>query len=75
MAHQVYMPQQNGPFRCDHCEYYVGPHACANRTIIGLAGAGKFGLALNRGRAVVDPGGCSDEFEPKRAAGLARIGR
>jgi D-arabinose 1-dehydrogenase-like Zn-dependent alcohol dehydrogenase len=65
MAHQVYMPVQKGPFRCDHCEYYRSTNRCDNSTIIGYATLGKFGLSLVDGKAKVDPGGCSDEYEPK----------
>lgn len=66
MSHKVYMNGEAGPFRCDHCEYYVNPNACNNSHIISLAKNNKFGLTLKGDNAKVDLDGCSDEFEPKR---------
>ncbi len=63
--HQVYMGGKAGPFRCDHCEYYVGANACNNRQIIRLASQRSFGLTMHGALARVDPGGCSDYFDPK----------
>jgi hypothetical protein len=64
--HQAYMSSKNGPFRCDNCEYYVEPRACNNDKVMGWARDGKYGLSLNSNElAVVDPGGCSDEFKKK----------
>lgn len=65
-GHQVYMPGKNGPFRCDHCVYYVGTNQCNNQKIVALAHNKQFGLYMLGRFAAVDPGGCSDEFEPRR---------
>ena len=56
--HQVYMPSTEGPFRCDHCNYYQAVGQCTHPKIIQLLGAGADGAAA------VDPGGCSDYYEP-----------
>lgn len=56
--HQVYMPAQNGPFRCDHCEHYVAAGRCGEPHIVKLLGDAGGHVAK------VDPGGCSDYFEP-----------
>jgi len=65
MAHQVYMPAKNGPFRCDLCEYYPAPSRCMKPEIVKLLGE------VERGRAKVDPGGCSDFFEPRKVRSVA----
>ena len=64
-GHSVYMGADAGPFRCDHCEYYPSAGRCNNRIIIGYAKDKKFGLSMSGTLAVVNPGGCSDEFQPK----------
>lgn len=51
--HQVYQPAKEGPFRCDHCEYYVGPERCRKPEIV----------ALRQG--MVEPGACCDYFEKR----------
>lgn len=71
--HKVYMSGKAGPFRCDHCEYYPAEGRCNNTHIVALARAGKFGLKLAGGRAVVDPGGCSDEFELSAKAKALKV--
>ncbi len=60
MAHQVYMRAENGPFRCDNCAHYAKPRRCEQPDIVKLLGASEPGLAT------VDPGGCSDYFEPQK---------
>lgn len=56
--------KEDGPFRCDHCEYY-SDHSCNNKFIIGFAKKGLYGLKLVDGKAAVDPSDCSDYFEKK----------
>ena len=64
--HQAYMPGSQGPFRCDHCEYFSGTNRCNNKKIVAYAINHKFGLELeSAGFAKVDPAGCSDEFKKK----------
>lgn len=65
-AHVGYMGDEYGPKRCDKCEYYPKADRCNNRIVIGWAGQGLYGLKLADGLAVVEPGGCSDEFWPKK---------
>ncbi len=64
--HQVYMGGKSGPFRCDHCEYYEAANRCNNGHIIQLANQRQFGLTMMGAFARVEPGGCSDYFEPTR---------
>ena len=66
--HQVYMPASAGPFRCSNCEYYPSAGRCNNEVIMARAKSGQGGLSPSMivGDLVrVDPGGCSDEFEPR----------
>lgn len=62
--HRAYMPGSAGPFQCRHCEYY-GAERCVEPHIVQFASEGRFGLKLSGDRAMVDPDGCSDYFEPK----------
>jgi hypothetical protein len=65
-GHHIYMPESDGPFRCDHCEYYPQRDRCNNRIIFGYAERGERGLSKDMivGNLVkVQPGSCSDEFE------------
>ena len=65
--HKVYMSGDEGPFRCNNCEYYPMAGNCNQKDIIKLAQSGKFGLSLlGNGNAKVDPDGCSDYFEAKK---------
>lgn len=64
--HKVYLPGTSGPFRCDHCEYYIGKNSCNQENIIAFAKKGTFDLKMNHDlTAHVDPNGCSDYFERK----------
>lgn len=63
-AHQVYMGEDDGPFRCDHCTHYGPEERCNEPHIIERARKKQFGLRLDGKRAVVQPGGCSDYFNP-----------
>ena len=65
--HRVYMSQENGPFRCDHCSHYGPAKRCSEPHIIEDARQGLYGLKLARDQAVVDPGGCSDYYDPWKA--------
>lgn len=51
--HKVYLPGSRGPFRCDHCEYYVEAYRCGHPEIIKLR------------QGAVEPDGCSDFFQSK----------
>lgn len=62
--HQVYLPEEEGPFRCDHCEYFEQGNKCNQKNIIDYARHKMYNLTLSSdGLANVDPGGCSDYFE------------
>lgn len=65
--HQGYLPGDEGPFRCDHCEYYSGQNRCRNTAVIQWAKEHRFGLKCDEasGKAVVQPDGCCDFFEKK----------
>ena len=49
--HDVYQDADQGPFRCDHCEYFSAPNKCSHPEIIKLR------------RGVVKPASCCDYFE------------
>lgn len=53
-----------GPFRCDHCEYY-DDGTCGQVVVVKWAKEGKYGLKLDGGRAIVNPDDCSDYFEKR----------
>ena len=63
--HRVYMSAASGPFRCDQCSHYGPAKRCNDPHIIADAREGLYGLKLAGQQAVVDPGGCSDYFDPK----------
>lgn len=58
----------DGPFRCDHCQYYIaGRGVCQHVIVVGWAKEHKYGLELvDKKYAKVNPDDCSDYF--KRAA-------
>ncbi len=65
MLHQVYMGAKSGPFRCSNCEYYPAQARCRKPEIVKILGE------VEPGRARVDPGGCSDYFQPKASGSVA----
>lgn len=55
--HDVYQAADQGPFRCDNCEYFSTPNKCSNPEIVKLRGG------------MVEPGACCDYFENKGTEG------
>lgn len=54
-----YMGPEDGPFRCDHCEYFKDG-TCGNEEMLKLSKRAK-----SNGRVKVDAGGCCIYFEEK----------
>lgn len=72
--HQVYMRAEDGPFRCDHCSHYhTGSDTCDEPHINEAARRGLYGLNWDGRHAVVDPGGCSDYFDPRKGGTRAEV--
>jgi hypothetical protein len=65
-THMAYMDESYGPKRCDLCRFYPAPNTCDNEKIVADAHQGLYNLRVHpNGLAVVQPGGCSDEFWPR----------
>ncbi len=61
--HDIYAPASEGPFRCDHCEYFKAPTTCTKPEII----------RLRQGK--VQAGACCDYFEKDTKATLDHLKR
>ncbi len=55
-APAAYMGPEDGPFRCDHCDYFTAPDACRHPAVIRELGGTT--------HARVSPAGCCNHYEP-----------
>ena len=64
--HIGYLPSKCGPFRCDHCTYFVRPFMCKHPEVVAEP---KMKKVISEGKtfAGVEPGACCNEFHPDRA--------
>lgn len=53
----AYQPPDQGPFRCDACEYYPNPYRCRKPEVIK-----ELGKVPGEDLARVDPAGCCNFF-------------
>lgn len=58
-----YARPKDGPFKCANCEYFKSPTFCSNEVVLKDAHRGL--IAIQNGKAIVEPEGCCNEFEPK----------
>ena len=61
-----YSPAKCGPFRCDHCTYFVKPYMCKHPEVVAEPKMPKVKFE-GKTYAGVEPGGCCCEFHPDRA--------